>query len=142
MSFNPYIFFSGDCAEAFALYSSVFGVQAEVMRHGDLPPGVEPMEGARPEHVMHASIQIGDSYLMGSDDPTGDGGPKLGISVSYSAPDIANAQAVFAALSEGGRVDMPLEPTFWSPMFGAVVDRFGVSWMIDTVPAEVATSTG
>ncbi len=136
MSFNPYLFFSGDCAEAFAFYSDVFGVKAEVMTHADLPEGAEPMPGAEPSMVMHAAITIGDSYLMGSDDPTGTGGPKEGFAVSYSAPDVATANRVFEALSQGGEVGMPMSETFWAPAFGTLKDRFGVSWMVDTYPEE------
>ncbi len=132
MAFNPYLFFSGDCAEAFALYSKVFGVEAEVMTHADLPPDAEPMPGAEPHHVMHAAIAIGDSFLMGSDDPTGTGGPKVGMAVSYTAPDIESVHRVVDALAaDGGTVDMPVEATFWAPAFGGVTDRFGVAWLID-----------
>lgn len=132
MSFSPYLFFSGNCTEAFQRYHEIFGGDLQVMTHAELPEGAEPMPGAEPHHVMHASIRIGDSLLMGSDDPTGDGGPKTGVAVSYSAPDVAETKRVFAALSDGGEVQMKVEPTFWSPGFGACVDRFGVSWMIDT----------
>lgn len=133
MSFHPYLFFSGDCDAAFAFYHQVLGGELEVMRHSDLPEGAEPMAGAEPHHVMHAALTLGDGVLMGSDDPTGDGGPKTGVAVSYSAPDVDEARRVFESLSTGGRVDMPFGPTFWSPGFGACLDRFGISWMIDAV---------
>lgn len=136
MSFNPYLFFSGNCAEAFAFYSEVFGVEADVMTHADLPPDAEPMPGAEPHHVMHAAIAMGDSLLMGSDDPTGDGGPKKGFSVSHTAADAESVHRIHAALAEGGEVTAPVEATFWAPAFGMVTDRFGVSWMIDTYSAE------
>lgn len=138
MSFNVYLFFSGNCADAFAFYSEVFGVEARVLTHGDLPPDAEPMPGAAPTDVMHASIDLGGSHLMGSDDPTGDDGAKVGFSVSYSAPDIDTAQRIFAALGEGGTVTMPLTPTFWAPAFGTLTDRFGVPWMIDTEHSDEA----
>ena len=132
MSFNPYVFFSGNCAEAFEYYHEIFGGELQVMTNADVPEGTETMPGAEPHHVMHASIKIGNSALMGSDDPTGDGGPKVGVAVAYAAPNVAETKRIFAALSEGGEVQMKVEPTFWSPGFGACVDRFGVSWMIDT----------
>lgn len=133
MSFNPYLFFSdGTCAEAFERYQQIFGGELSIMRHADLPPGAEPMPGARPEHVMHASISIGGALLMGSDDPTGDGGPRSGISVSYTAPDAEAAHQAFEQLTEGGVTVMPLSPTFWSKGFGVCTDRFGVPWMVDT----------
>jgi PhnB protein len=133
MSFYPYVFFSnGQCAEAFRRYHEVFGGELQVMTNADVPEGVEPMPGASPEHVMHASIQVGDGFLMGSDDPTGDDGPKVGVAVTYAAPDEQTAKRAFEALSEGGEVLMPFESTFFSKGFGSCLDRFGVSWMVDT----------
>lgn len=131
MAFNTYLFFSGgQCAEAFERYREVFGGELSVMRMSDVPQE-ERMPGAAPDSVMHASLTAGDALLMGSDDPTGDGGPKLGFSVSWSAPDVEGAKRVFEALAEGGEVTMPLEPAFWSAAFGTLTDRFGTPWMID-----------
>lgn len=135
MSINPYLFFSGNCAEAFAFYSTVFGVDAQVMTNADLPPGTEGMPGP-PTNVMHASIEIGGSFLMGSDDPSGDGGPRVGFAVAYTAPDVASVHRVVDALAEGGEVTMPVTETFWSPAFGMLTDRFGIAWMVDTVPVD------
>lgn len=90
------------------------------------------MPGAEPHHVMHASIGIGSGFLMGSDDPTGDGGPKQGIAVTFEAPDTTVGARVFEALAEGGEAFMPFEPTFFSKGFGSCIDRFGVNWMVDT----------
>ena len=132
MSVHPYLFFSGDCAEAFTRYQEVFGGDLQIMTHADLPEGAEPMPGAEPHHVMHASLTIGDGLLMGSDDPTGDGGPKVGVAVTYTAPDEQVAKQTFEALADGGNVTMPFAPTFWSRGFGACNDRFGVPWMVGT----------
>jgi PhnB protein len=132
MSVNPYLFFSGDCAAAFQRYQQVLGGELQIMTHAELPEGAEPMPGAEPHHVMHASLSLGDGLLMGSDDPTGDGGPKVGIAVAYTASDVQQAKQVFEQLSEGGEMSMPFAPTFWSPGFGACTDRFGVQWMVDT----------
>lgn len=132
MSFYAYLFYSGgQCREAFTAYQQIFGGELEIMTHADLPDGAEPMPGAEPHHVMHAALKIGDALLMGSDDPTGDGGPRAGIAVSYGAPDEATAKRIFDALAEGGEVSMPFESTFWSSGFGACNDRFGVPWMVD-----------
>lgn len=133
MSFHPYLFFSdGQCAEAFRHYHGVFGGELQVMTNADVPEGVDGMPGASPETVMHASIALRGGFLMGSDDPTGDGGPKAGVAVSYAAPDEQEAKRAFDALSEGGEVTMPFEATFFSKGFGTCTDRFGVSWMVDT----------
>lgn len=131
MTFSPYLFFSGDCAEAFALYSDVFGAEAQVMTMGEAP-GDEGFPDADPSMVMHASIDLNGSMLLGSDDPTSDGGPKSGYSVAFTAPNEAEVHRIFNALADGGEVTMPIEATFWSPAFGMVTDRFGVAWMIDT----------
>lgn len=138
MSFVPYLFFSGNCAEAFQRYKEVFGGELQVMTFADLPEGEESMPGAQPEHVMHAALSVGDAWIYGSDDPTGDGGPKLGIGVTYSAPDVAEAKRIFDELSDGGEVTMPFEATFWSPGFGSCNDRFGVPWMVDTTTEQSA----
>lgn len=132
MSFTPYLFFSGNCAEAFGRYHEIFGGKLDVMTFADAPPSEAAMPGAEPSMVMHAALTVGDTMLMGSDDPTGDGGPKVGIAVTHTAADEATARAVFDALSDGGRVDMPFEPTFFSNGFGVCTDRFGIPWMIDT----------
>ena len=133
MSFHPYVFFSnGQCAEAFRRYQEIFGGELQVMTNADVPEGVDPMPGSAPEHVMHASLELGGGFLMGSDDPTGDGGPKVGVAVSYSAPDEQEGKQVFERLAEGGEVFMPFEPVFFSKGFGSCVDRFGVNWMVDT----------
>ena len=133
MSFHPYLFFSnGQCAEAFRWYHEILGGELQVMTNADVPEGVDPMPGASPEHVMHASIALGGGYLMGSDDPTGDDGRKVGVAVTYTAPDEQEGKRVFEALAEGGEVQMPFQPAFFSKGFGSCVDRFGVSWMVDT----------
>ncbi len=132
MSFHPYLFFSnGQCAEAFRRYHDIFGGELQVMTNAELPEGEEAMPGAAPEHVLHASIQLGTGLLMGSDDPTGDGGPKVGVAVTYLAADEQTGKRVFDALAEGGEVLMAFQPTFFSKGFGTCVDRFGVNWMVD-----------
>lgn len=131
MSFSPYLFFSGNCAEAFEHYRVVFDGQLDVMRNAEAPEGAG-MPDVDPDTVMHAALRLGDTaLLMGSDDPTGTGGPKLGFAVSYSAPDDAEARRVFDALAEDGEITMEYTETFWSVGFGMCTDRFGVSWMVD-----------
>jgi PhnB protein len=133
MSFHPYLFFSdGRCAEAFAHYHQIFGGELQVMTNADAPSAEDAMPGAEPHHVMHASITIGDGLLMGSDDPTGDGGPKVGVAVSFTARDPEEGKRVFDALADGGQTFMSFEPTFFSAGFGSCIDRYGVNWMVDT----------
>ncbi len=132
MSIDPYLFFSGDCADAFAQYQQIFGGDLEVMTYGDLPEGADSMPGAEPHHVMHGALTFDGAVIMGSDDTTGDGGPKTGVAVVYTAPDPQAAERVFGALADGGEVTMPFSATFWSRGFGTCNDRFGVPWMVDT----------
>lgn len=132
MSVHPYVFFGGDCAEAFQRYHQIFGGELQVMTNADLPEG-EEMPGAEPHHVMHAALRFGDDdLLMGSDDPTSDGGAKKGVAVTYTAPDVQSGKSAFEQLAEGGELLMPFEATFWSAGFGSCNDRWGVPWMIDT----------
>jgi PhnB protein len=138
MSFSPYLFFSGNCAEAFERYHEIFGGELHVMTQGDVPEGAR-MPEADIKSVMHASLQVGaDQFLMGSDDPTGDGGPKVGAAVAYSTTDAGESKRIFDALSEGGEVTGPFGPTFWSKGFGMCTDRFGIPWMVDSAEEPAA----
>lgn len=133
MGFTPYLFFSNDeCAAAFDFYHQVLGGELHVMTNADAPSDEDRMPGAPPESVMHASLELPTGSLWGSDDPTGDGGPKTGVAVAYTAPDVAEARRVFEGLAQGGEVMMPFAPTFYSAGFGGLTDKFGVQWMVDT----------
>lgn len=131
MAFHPYLFFTGDCATAFQRYRQVFGGEMSLMTYADVPEG-EEMPGADPKHVMHVSLKVGDAVLMGSDDSSGAGGPKVGSAVAFVAKDAREAQRAFDALAEGGETTMPFGSTFWSKGFGMCTDRFGVPWIVDT----------
>lgn len=133
MGFTPYLFFSGDCAQAFARYHEVFGGELNVMTNAQAPSDKDRMPGAAPDSILHASLALPTGSLWGSDDPSGDGGPKTGVAVTFTAPDVDEARRVFDALAEGGEVMMPFGPTFYSPGFGGLTDRFGVQWMVDTL---------
>jgi PhnB protein len=92
------------------------------MPPGSIPPGFE-------DKVMHAAFRIGDSQIMASDG--NEVGAKFeGFSLSLVVPSEAEADRAFAALSQGGKVKMPLARTFWAPKFGMLTDRFGVGWMV------------
>ena len=83
---------------------------------------------------MHASVRIGETTVMASDGQCSGRPSFQGFSLSLTVPDAAEAERLFAALGEGGQVQMPLTKTFFSPRFGMVADRFGVSWMIYVAP--------
>jgi PhnB protein len=129
MAFRPYLFFGGNCREAFTRYQAIFGGELTLMSMKDVPGG-EPPPG-KEDMIIHAALTIGDDLLMASDDPMSDSfGPVQGMMVSYDATDVADAERVFAALSEGGTVTEGLQPTFFSVAFGMCTDRFGTPWMV------------
>jgi PhnB protein len=133
MQVQPYLFFDGRAEEAIEFYKSVLGAKLEMlMRFKDAPdqppPGMVPPGSEN--KVMHASLRIGDAAVMASDGRC-QGRPSFsGFSLSLTARDEADADRLFGALADGGEVQMPLAKTFFSPRFGMVADRFGVSWMI------------
>jgi PhnB protein len=133
MQVQPYLFFDGRCEEAIEFYKSKLGAKVEMlMRFKDSPepaqPGMVP-PGAE-NKVMHSSFRIGDTVEMASDGRCMGKPSFQGFSLSLTAPDEAEAERLFATLGEGGQVQMPMAKTFFSPRFGMVADRFGVSWMV------------
>ncbi len=134
---NPYLNFNGNCEEAFNFYKSVFGGDfTNVMRFKDMPPGEEgakiPQEDEN--QIMHVSLPIGDSVLMGSDclDSFGQKavfGSSNYISVSPESEE--ETHRLFKELSAGGEVEMPLEEMFWGDLFSSFTDRFGIKWMLN-----------
>jgi PhnB protein len=129
MAFRPYLFFGGNCREAFTRYQEIFGGELTLLTMKDVPGAPPPADQA--DMIIHAALMLGDDLLMASDDPTADSfGPVQGMTVSFDAADVAGAKKVFDALSDGGKVTQALEPTFFSEAFGMCVDRFGTPWMI------------
>jgi PhnB protein len=133
MAFHPYLFFGGNCREAFTRYQEIFGGQLDLVTTADMPEGERP-EGVAPDLIMHAALMVGDTLLMGSDDPTSDQFTVQGMQVNYAVDDVGEAKRAFDALAEGGEVRLPIGPTSWSPAFGMCVDRFGTPWMVGASP--------
>lgn len=134
---QPYLFFAGRCDEALEFYKSAIGAQVEMLMRFDEAPDRPPEGMLAPgfeKKIMHSSFRVGESIIMASDGcaPVEIEKNFQGFSLSLTVADEAEAQRVFAALSEGGEVQMPLGKTFWSPCFGMVTDRFGIGWMIIT----------
>jgi PhnB protein len=130
MQVQPYLFFDGRAEEAIEFYRRTLGAEVQMlMRFKDAPePGHTPADAEN--KVMHSSLRIGDATIMASDGRC-QGKPSFqGFSLSLSAPDVAGAERLFNALADGGQVQQPLVETFFSPRFGMVADRFGVSWMV------------
>jgi PhnB protein len=135
MQFHTYLFLSdGRCREAFERYAEILGGDLEAMSFADMPPGEDaPVPEAQTHLLMHAALRLPNGEtLMGSDDPTGDGGPMTGYSVSLTADSMDDAERIFDALADGGQITMPMSETFWAPRFGMCTDRFGVPWMVST----------
>ena len=133
MQVQPYLFFDGRCEEALEFYRSALGAEVTSLhRFKDSPephaPGMIP-SGAE-NKVMHASFRVGAATVLASYGRC-TGHPSFqGFSLSITVPNDAEAERLFAALGQGGQVQMPLSKTFFSSRFGMVADRFGVSWMV------------
>ena len=130
MPIQPYLFFDGCADEAIAFYQRTLGAEVEMkLQYKDgpdpamIPPGAE-------NKVMHACVRIGGSPVLMSDGHCKGQANFQGFSLNLTAANEAEADRLFAALADGGQVQMPLSKTFFSPRFGMVGDRFGVSWMI------------
>jgi PhnB protein len=135
---QPYLFFEGRTEEAIELYRKVLGAEVTMLiRYKDSPeppqPGMVPPGSEN--KVMHSSLRIGETTVMASDGLCSGKASFGGFSLSLTAKDAAEAERLFTALGEGGQVQQPLVKTFFSPAFGMVADRFGVSWMVTVAAA-------
>lgn len=126
---NPYIAFKGNCREAIEFYKGA--LDAVVVFTQTM--GESPMAGMAPaDNIMHCTIKVGDSAIMMCDDPRPDAAAGNGnISLAIGLNDAELAKRIFANLSEGGAVTMPLGKTFWAEAFGMVTDKFGIKWMVN-----------
>jgi PhnB protein len=130
MHIEPYIFFNGRCDEALEFYRRALGAEVTmVMRFKESPDPASIPAGSE-DKVMHASLRIGETTVLASDGHS-QGKPSFqGFSLSLTASNDAQVERIFAALAEGGQVQMPPAKTFFSSRFGMVADRFGVPWMV------------
>ena len=132
--------FRGQCREAFEFYAKVLGGKiTAAMPYGDGPPDM-PVGEQYKDWLMHCWLEVGDQAIMGADmdvdwAPNIDK-PKNGFDVTLHTEDKVEAKRWFDALSEGGKVGMAFNETFWSPGFGSLTDKFGVPWMVNTNPGE------
>ena len=128
MRVEPYVYFQGRCDEALEFYRDAIGADATVFaRFGDIPGSAAAAAAAK---VAHAVLRIGDTVVLASDGQ-GAGQPDFsGFSLSLTVSDDAEAERLFAALSAGGVVQVPMAPTPFASRLGLVADRFGVPWMV------------
>ena len=134
MQVEPYLFFDGRCEEAIEFYRRALGAEVTMLlRWKDCPEQPKNKDMIPPgseNKVMHARLKIGEAAVMASDGRC-TGKPSFqGFALSLDAANEAEADRMFNALADGGQVQMPLGKTFFSPRFGMVADRFGVSWMV------------
>ena len=141
MSLTIYLHFNGNCREAFEFYRSIFGGEFAIFETFRNMPEVE---GTAEDHgwsdealdqVMHVTYPIGSSVLMGSDVPEQFAPPPVqgsNFSISYQPESKEAADELFAKLSDGGTITMPMEDQFWGAYFGSCIDKFGISWQLNT----------
>lgn len=129
---RPYLYFSGRCDEAIEFYKRAIGAKVDMlMRFNESPDAIPEgmLQEGFEDKVMHVTFRIGNTEVLasdGCDDKSTFEGFRLALTVSSES----DADRIFAALSEGGSVDMPLTKTFWSPRYGMVTDKFNVGWMV------------
>ena len=133
MNVQPYLNFDGRCEEALEFYKKAIGAKVDLLMRikenpdpvpfGTMPPGTD-------DKIMHASFRVGDTHVMAADGYAQGKAKFEGFSLSIDAASEAEANRLFDALAEGGKVQVPLAKTFFSPSFGMVADKFGVSWMV------------
>jgi len=131
MKMNPYLWFNGNCEEAFKVYEKCFGGKIEAMlTHKGMPSNGQTLPNWE-DKIMHAMMIVQGQMLMASDLPPDSYKAPVGMHVSVHIDDQAETEKVFATLAEGGQVSVPLHETFWAWKFGELVDRFGTPWIIN-----------
>ena len=132
MKVQAYISYRGRCEEALAFYKKSIGANVtELMRWKESPDATMKAPPGFDEKVMNASFRIGDTLLMDDDSPGDALAEFKGVTLAIEVADDAEAQRVFTALVEGGKVTMALTKTFWTSSFGTLTDKFGVPWMVN-----------
>jgi PhnB protein len=131
MQLNPYLNFNGQCEAAFKFYERCLGGKIESMFPHAGTPAAEYAPPEWGDKILHASMVVGGSVLMGSDAPPDRYEAPKGFSVSLQIDDPADAERIFHALAENGVVQMPIQETFWATRFGMLVDQFGIPWMVN-----------
>ena len=135
MNVTPYLMFNGRCEEAINFYKAELGAEVLAMlRFKENPPPPDRVPPNWDNKVMHSCFKIGDTQIMASDGDSAEKPGFNGVTLSIQVNSEAEAERAFNGLSKGGQVKMPLGKTFFSPRFGMVSDRFGVSWMVVTSP--------
>ncbi|TJZ74198.1 VOC family protein [Chitiniphilus eburneus] len=130
---SPYITFNGNCAEAMRFYESVLDGTLRLLKLAD-SPAAEHLPNTDGNLIMHACLELPGGRVMASDHMEGCGGTFegiKGISLAITYPTVEEATRRFNALSEGGKITMALQQTFWAETFGVAVDRYGITWLVN-----------
>ena len=128
---NTYLLFNGQCEEAFKFYEKCLGGKIEVMMTYAGTPAEKGVPSDWQNKILDALLAVGNEVLMASDAPPGRYQEPKGFSVSVQVKNPAEADRIFHALADGGKVGMAIQKTFWAERFGMLVDRFGIPWMIN-----------
>ena len=131
MRLNPYLTFNGQCEAAFKFYEKCLGGKIEAMMTHAGTPAEQQVPSEWRNKILHARLTVSDQALMASDAPPDRFEKPQGFSVSLNIDNVGEAERIFRALSENGKVHMPLQQTFWAARFGMCVDRFGTPWMVN-----------
>lgn len=130
MLMGPYLTFKGQCEEAFNFYKSVLGGEIVALLKARGSPMEAHCQPDQLDNVMHMRMKVGDAVLMGSDAMDGHYKQMEGFTVTLEPKTLDEAKRIYDVLSKGGKIEMELQPTFWSVGFGMFRDRFGTPWMI------------
>jgi PhnB protein len=128
---SAYLLFNGQCEEAFRFYEKCLGGKIVAMLPYEGSPAAEQVPAEFRSKILHALLTVDGQSLMASDAPPGRYSEPKGFSVSLQMKDVKEAERIFQALAENGKVGMPFQETFWAARFGMVVDRFGTPWMVN-----------
>ena len=131
MSLNPYLYFDGQCEEAFRFYEKCMGGKITFMMRYEGSPMAGQAPSGYANKVLHAGLTLGDGLLEGCDAPPGEYKKPQSFCVMFRPKDAAEADRIFGVLAEDGTVRIPIGETFWALRFGMVVDRFGMPWLIN-----------
>jgi len=131
MELNPYLHFNGQCEAAFKFYEKSLGAKIEAMMSHEGTPAETQVPADWRKKILHARLNLNGNVLMASDAPPGRYQPPQGFSVSINVKDPAEAERIYNALSDHGKIAMPIQETFWAARFAMFTDQFGIPWMIN-----------
>jgi len=131
MRLIPYLNFDGQCREAFAFYAAALGGNVVYQTTYGESPMCDEMPADSRDRIMHAQIEADGATLMGADGPPPHGQSASATCINVDVATVEDAERIFAALSEDGRVQMPIAETFWAHRWGALTDRYGKPWMVN-----------